>query len=207
MEKNNINREMERLGLIDIQKVVPTILSDVRYATPNNFTGKVLYKTSFGLYAVEALAKALEEMSAWMSRHFPEYKIVIFDAARPLSVQREMFDLVKNTSFESYIYNPYGKIPGGFHNYGLALDLTLADSRGNLLDMGSEYDFFGTLSHSGKERELLEDGQITPEAYSNRLLLFSIAGRAGLFPHPQEWWHFQMSYDEDSKNNFPLLDF
>ena len=198
---------MERLGLIDIQSLVPSLLWDVRYATAKNFTGKILYNTPFGLYAVESLAKAVTNMSEWMKMHLPGYKIVIFDAARPVSVQKEMFEIVRNTSFESYIANPYGETPGGFHNYGLAIDLTLADNNGNLLDMGTDYDFFGEASHSGKERELLEEGIISREAYSNRSLLYSIAGRAGLLPHPQEWWHFQLNYDEDSKKKYRLLDF
>lgn len=198
---------MESLGLIDLQLVVPSIISDVKYATVNNFTGKILYKKQFGLYAVEDLVAAVAEMDRWITRYLPGYKIVIFDAARPISVQKEMFEIVRDTPFESYIANPYGETPGGFHNYGLALDLTLADNNGHLLDMGTDYDFFGVASHSGIERELLENRAINKTAYANRMLLYSIAGRAGLLPHPQEWWHFQISYEEDSKKKYSLLDF
>lgn len=204
---NDLNKKMESLGLVDIQKVVPSILTDIRYATVNNFTGKVLYNTPFGLYAVEALANAVLEMSAWLADNLPGFRIVIFDAGRPLSVQKEMFEIVRDTCFQSYIADPYGPTPGGFHNYGLALDFTLADSNGKLLDMGTEYDSFCIASHPGKERELFEKEIISLEAYSNRHLLYSVAGRADLLPHPQEWWHFQLSYDEGSKENFPLLDF
>ena len=203
----DINKKMESCGLVDIKLLAPEILSDIRYSTPDNFTGKVLYRESFGLYAVLPIAQALADICGWLKKYLPDFQLVLFDAARPLSVQRDMFEIVKGTAFEPYIANPYGKIIGGFHNYGLAVDMTLADSRGKLIDMGTDYDFFGPESHSFTEPELLEKGKISPEVLANRFLLYSIAGRFGLLPHPNEWWHFQLTYSEESKKQYQLLDF
>lgn len=204
---SNINQKLESYGLVDIKHLAPEIQSDVRYSTANNFTGKVLYRESFGLYAVRPLAQAIADICSWLKRNMQGYRLVLFDAARPLSVQKEMFNIVKGTPFEPYIANPYGDIVGGFHNYGLAVDMTLADSSGKLLAMGTDYDHFGVEAHSFTEQELLEKGDISPEEFANRLLLYSVAGRFGLIPHPNEWWHFQLTYSEESKRQYRLLDF
>ena len=203
----DINKKMESYGLVDIKLLAPEILSDIRYSTPDNFTGKILYRDPFGLYAVPPLAQAIADICLWLKKYMPDYQLVLFDASRPLSVQRDMFEIVKGTEFEPYIANPYGKIIGGFHNYGLAVDMTLADMQGNLIEMGTDYDFFGPEAHSFTEPELLEKGRISPEVLANRFLLYSIAGRFGLLPHPNEWWHFQFNYSEDSKKQYQLLDF
>lgn len=202
-----INQKMESFGLVDIKLLAPKILSDIRYSTPDNFTGKVLYTESFGLYAVRQLAQSIADICKWLARNMPGHRLVVFDAARPLSIQREMFELVRGSEFEPYIANPYSEITGGFHNYGLAVDMTLADSSGKPLDMGTDYDFFGEEAHSFTESYLFEKGKISQQALANRLLLYSVAARFGLLPHPNEWWHFQLTYDEESKKQFRLLDF
>ena len=203
----NINQKLESYGLIDIKHLAPKILSDIRYSTPNNFTGKILYKEPFGLYAAPPLAQAIADICIWLEKNMPDYQLMLFDAARPLSIQKEMFEIVKGSAFEPYIANPNDDIPGGFHNYGLAVDMTLADSLGNPLDMGTDYDFFGVESHSFTEPYLLEKGKMCPTALANRFLLYSVAGRFGLLPHPNEWWHFQLTYSEESKKQYQLLCF
>ena len=203
----DINQKLEAYGLVDIKKLVPKILSDIRYSTPNNFTGKILYKEPFGLYAVPTLAEAIADVSRWLEKNMPDYRLLLFDAARPLSVQKEMFEAVKGSTFEPYVANPNDDLLGGFHNYGLAVDITLADRYGNRLDMGTDYDYFGVESHSFIEPYLLEKGKISPKALANRFLLYSVAGRFGLLPHPNEWWHFQLTYSEESKKTYQLLCF
>ena len=198
---------MEKFGLVDILNENSTIIKDVRYATTNNFTGKILYKENFGLFAVPSLAEAILNVNEYLRSLLPGYHIVIFDAARPYSIQKEMFEIVKGTSWEPYIANPYGQKTGGFHNYGLAVDMSIADANGHLLDMGTEYDAFNPSAHSFNERILVTEGKITKEAYSNRMLLYMITGKYGLYPHPFEWWHFQWDYDENTKGLYPLLDF
>ena len=194
-------------GLTDILSFDTSIISDVRYSTKNNFSGDILYPRQFGLYTVKPLAEAVWGCSRLLKHLFPELRVVIFDAARPLSVQRRIFEKVKGTSFEPYIANPEGEVSGGFHNYGLAIDLSICHADGGLLDMGSDYDSFEPVSHPGRELEFLEKGILNQEAYSNRMLLYFIAARNGITPHPKEWWHFQLDYSESSKSMYKLLDF
>lgn len=199
---------MRSYGLFNLQELDPTIRSDVRYATSENFTGIILYKEKFGLYAEPNLARAICKANAELNAMLPGHSIVVFDAARPLTIQKQMFDIVKGTSSERYVANPYNNdFPGGFHNYGMAVDLSICNSEGQLLDMGTDFDSFSGLAHVGNERNLMKDGIITPGAYANRMLLYSIMGRQNLLPHPFEWWHYQLEQNELDKYQHVVLDF
>lgn len=203
----SIKERFKDLGLTDILALDASIKTDIRYATVNNFTGKVLYNEDLGVFCVPELAEAVVNANRMLKKYNNDLSIIIFDAARPLSIQKEMFDLVRGTNQEPYIANPYGKYSGGFHNYGLAVDLSICNSKLELLDMGTGYDAFNELAHTGKEQELLANGKITLEAFNNRELLYSITRQNGLYPHPNEWWHFQLSYEEEVKDRYSLLDF
>lgn len=203
----DIDAKMRQAGLLDIRNIDNSILIDIKYATLDNFTGKVLYSSPFGVFLHSEVANAVAESNRILKSLFPNRRLIIFDAARPLSVQKEMFEIVRGTSCEPYIANPFGGAPGGFHNYGLAVDLSIYDLNEGLLDMGSDYDSFSSLSHAGNERSRVESGLLSPEAYANRMLLYFITGSSSLFPHPCEWWHYQLDYNESSKNQSNLLDF
>ncbi|MBP3455828.1 MAG: M15 family metallopeptidase [Alistipes sp.] len=203
----DIDRKMRSYGLLNLQELDHTIRADIRYATLDNFTGKILYVDKFGLYAEQRLARAICAANADLSTMKPGHTIVVFDAARPLHIQKQMFDLVKGTPSERYIANPYNEVPGGFHNYGMAVDLSICDPEGNLLDMGTPFDSFSELAHVGDERNMVEKGLLSPDAYANRMFLYSIMGRHGLLPYPFEWWHYQLEQKESDKNRHPILDF
>lgn len=194
-------------GLVDIQALQPSIKRDIRYATTNNFTKKILYTEDCGLFCIPALAKAISQAQIDLQKIDPSLSLVIFDTARPLSIQREMFELVRGTDAERYIANPYGEYAGGFHNYGMALDVAIVNSNGKMLDFGTEYDSFETIAHSGNEAELVKKGVLSFEAYRNRMLLYYVMGKNGMLPYQWEWWHYQLDYNESSKTQYRLLDF
>ena len=202
----SIKDRFEVFGLVDVLSLDHSIKCDIRYATTNNFTGSVLYGEDMGVYCVPRLAEAVVATNRLLKDIDKNLSIIIFDAARPLSVQKVMFEIVKGTSQEPYIANPY-KNGGGFHNYALAVDLSICDSNMNLLNMGTEYDSFQEIAHTGNEDELLSLGKISLEAYNNRRLLYDITSRSGLTPHPNEWWHYQLSYDDADKQRYNLLNF
>ena len=154
-----------------------------------------------------SLAKAIANAQRDLKDINPALSIVIFDAARPLSVQKEMFEMVKGTEAERFIANPYGEYTGGFHNYGMALDVAIVDNDGCMLDFGTGYDAFDKIAHSGCEAELVKNGLLTMTAYSNRMLLYYVMGKNGMLPYAYEWWHFQLEYNECDKHKYRLLDF
>ena len=75
-------------------------------------------------------AKALLQAQKRLKELYPGYSLIIYDAARPMSVQQKMWNVVKGTSQNIYVSNPARG--GGLHNYGLAVDVSIADEKGIL---------------------------------------------------------------------------
>ena len=77
-----------------------------------------------------------------------------------------------------------------------------------LLDMGTDFDFFGEEAHTDQEARLVKEGKITKEAQRNRQLLRSVMDRVGLRCYTREWWHFQEKIDmPEVRKRYKLLDF
>lgn len=206
VESSYISKYKE-YGLVDILSLQPNIKTDIKYATADNFTGKVLYAENVGAYAEPSLAYAVAQVQNTLKGIDDNLSLIILDAARPISVQKEMFELVRGTANERFIANPYGEFAGGFHNYGMAVDVAIVDSDGKMLDFGTDYDSFEDIAHSGGEAELVKKGLLSFDAYKNRQLLYYVMGKHGMLPYAYEWWHFQLQYDESSKLSFKLLNF
>lgn len=203
----NISDKFRAAGLVDILSLDNSIKIDLKYATKDNFVGAVLYDESFGVYAESQLAQAVARVSRDLHKLHPDWNLVIYDAARPVSVQRHMFDIVKGTPMERYVANPYGELQGGFHNYGMAVDMSILDGEGKPLDMGTGFDEFSEASHVGKEYEMMTDGNLSPKCYANRMLLYALTSANDLYPYPYEWWHYQIDLREEDKTKFKLLNF
>lgn len=198
---------MRAAGLVEIKAINPNIVLNLRYATSDNFTGKVLYDTPDLGYCEPELAHRLSAIQQRLEAILPCHAIMVWDAARPISVQRHMFRLVQGTAAEPYIANPNGKHAGGFHNYGMAVDITIVDPHGKEIDMGTTFDSFRPEAHVGGELQLLREGRISSDAYRNRMLLYYLTAAEGLQPYAYEWWHYQLHQLETDKAKFHLLDF
>lgn len=71
---------------------------------------------------------------------------------------------------------------GGGHQTGGAVDLTLCDSNGIPLDMGSEYPI--------KCPEMITSCHLSPIISERRRLLCKVMHKEGFANYPGEWWHF-----------------
>lgn len=207
MENSIYIQKYNDYGLVNVSSLQPSIKIDIKYATTDNFTGKILYTEDVGAYAEPALAKAVAQAQETLKSIDKDLSIVIFDAARPISVQKDMFEVVRGTESERFVANPYGEFAGGFHNYGMAVDVAIVDKNGDMLDFGTGYDSFEDIAHSGGEAELVKNGLLSFEAYNNRQLLYYVMGKHGMLPYAYEWWHFQLTYKESDKAKYKLLDF
>ena len=204
-DKGAIDRKMEAAGLVDVCSLAPEIRLDLRYATTQNFTKQQLYKGLSRAYFQPKFAQRIAEAQRLLSKEHPGYHFVIFDASRPISVQRTMYAVVRDTPLKVYVANG---ARGGRHNYGVAVDLSIADAEGTLLDMGTDFDFFGEEAHTDQEARLVKEGKITKEAQRNRQLLRSVMDRVGLRCYTREWWHFQEKIDmPEVRKRYKLLDF
>ena len=197
----------KQCGLVRIQDLDHSILVDLRYASRDNFLGRELYPATMEAYCEPELARCLVNAQRDLKRIDSQLSLVVLDAARPVSVQREMFEYVRGTDKEPYVANPNVDFGGGFHNFGMALDVAIVDNTGKMLDFGTEYDSFNEKAHSYANAEMVKSGKLSITAYKNRLLLYYVMGKNDMLPLYNEWWHFQREFSEEQKSKYKLLDF
>ena len=188
-EKSDIEKSLERIGLQNVAEEIPGVEVYMVYATPYNFMGRVLYDGLDEAYLVPEAMEKLKKANEILRKRRLDLHLVVYDAARPRSIQQQMWEVVENTELQDFVANP-NKRGGGPHNYGIAVDVTLVDCTGHPIPMGSEYDYFGDRARVDLEAKLLETGEITHRELANRQLLREIMTEAGWHTISSEWWHF-----------------
>lgn len=194
-------------GYVDVAGISPDIIVRLMYARDDNFTGHILYKPEVlsRAWLHPDAALALGKAQRILSREAPGTRLLVKDAARPMSVQRSMFNSVKGTPKARYVANPAKG--GGLHNFGLAVDITLADSEGRELPMGTPVDHLGVEANIDKEQQLVRQGTISETERQNRLLLRRVMREAGFRTIRTEWWHFNLCPLSVARQKYKLIDF
>lgn len=179
---------MRAHGMVEVTQLAPHIRVELKYATRDNFIGENMYGTLKKAYLHPNLARALARAQRALEAELPGHRFLIYDAARPQSVQRRMYQAVAGTPKKIYVAAPER---GGRHNYGVAVDLTIIDDKGKPLDMGSPFDHFGEEAHLGNEEARVRAGIFSEAVPRNRALMRRLLGAEGLRPYDKEWWHYQ----------------
>lgn len=200
-----LDEKLESAGYLDVVKINPSIKVELMYGRDDNFTGQVLYHGLTRAWLHPEAAASLDSAQRVLSRLRPGYTLLVKDAARPMSVQRSMFNSVKGTPQANYVANPANG--GGLHNYGMAVDLTILDPSGNEIDMGTPVDHLGPEANIWREDQLVASGYMTAEARANRRLLRRVMTEAGFTPLRSEWWHFNRVSKAEAKRCYKRLDF
>ncbi len=203
-KKSKIEKELEALGLQNVAEEIPGIEVYMVYATPYNFMGRVLYDELDEAYLVPQAMEMLRKANDYLRKRRMDLHLVVYDAARPRSIQEQMWKVVEGTDLEDFVANPH-KRGGGPHNFGIAVDVTLVDCTGHPIPMGSEYDYFGDRSRSDMEQELFENGEITRRELLNRRLLREVMTHAGWIVEPSEWWHFNAMPTAEAREKLPVI--
>jgi len=175
------------------------IVQDLRYATINNFDGRVLYDGIDCAWLRAEAAAGLEASAAWLAKTRPGYCLVVLDALRPQRVQEAIWRDVAGTPAEHYFAEP---TRGSVHSFGMAVDVTLHDDAGRELDMGSGFDEMAPASHPALEAGQLAAGVITREHVAARELLRGTMAAGGFRGIPTEWWHFDHGDRERVRREF-----
>lgn len=186
------------------------IKSNLLYATPNNSFYKDMY-SAFGLK--EALVHPeLHERLIRLEKKLKERGVilVIYDAFRPLAVQKFMYETAPSYLKPYIAPPPQPNSKRGFHPRGVAIDCYLTDMDGKMLPFPTEPDAF----YPGYEKDPAYplylkkchrdyDGpEITKEQKNNRALLEKMMVSVGLEGLPHEWWHFNLPKAWE----YPLID-
>lgn len=201
---SRLEQQFMDYGLVNINPINQNISIRLMYGTNDNFLGRNLYNDMKGAYFAPEIALMLSNVQKALDQERPGYRLCILDAARPVSIQEAMFNYAVANGKEQYVANP--RI-GGFHNYGLAVDLTILNENGKDIDMGCKFDTFSELAHFGNEDALVRAGLISPEAAANRRFLHELMLEQGFTHNPDEWWHFQKYTIPEAQKQFRLLDF
>ena len=186
-------------NLVEITRL-KGVRMDLRYATFDNVTGHDLYCGVQRTFVHKDAAAKLRKAVKIMEREMPGSELVIFDASRPLYAQEALRKTVRGTPYSAYVSSP---ATGGLHNFGLALDLSITDSTGALLDMGTDFDSFERCAGEVGEAEALKSGRLTQQQVDNRNKLRKIMRGAGWVPLGSEWWHFNAYPSKYVRENYP----
>lgn len=192
-------------AVADYAEITPSegIALDLRYATTNNFMGVDLYGEFNRAFLHRDAAARLQRAALLLSQEHPGYKLLIFDALRPRSVQRLLWERVEGTPQQPYVANPAS---GSIHNFGFAVDLTIVDEAGNSLDMGTPFDAFEKLAQPRLEAQFLKEGSLTQGQLQNRLLLRRVMTQAGFIQLPLEWWHFDALPKREVRQQYKIVE-
>lgn len=201
----NYDEAMRDAGMVDVAEMDSTLVVELMYASGNNFVGQDMYGSLRKAYLHPEAAAGLLKAQRALEREHPGYRLKVCDAARPMSVQRRMFNKVKGTSKANYVSNPARG--GGLHNYGLAVDITIVDAQGRELPMGTPVDHLGPESNIDKEQNLVDRGIITDSERKNRLLLRKVMRSGGFTTLRTEWWHFNFRSRAAARARYKRLDF
>ena len=170
--------------LVELNKIIPDVVLDIRYATTNNFVGEVLYPSA-RCFLVKDAALALKEIQQDLKKQ--GYRLKVYDGYRPLSVQKRMWEILPDSR---YVADPKG---GSRHNRGYAVDVSLLDIDGNAVLMPTEFDEFSEKAHS-------DYMDIPEEAKKHRKILRDAMEKRGFTGIDTEWWHFDYKGYEGKPN-------
>jgi D-alanyl-D-alanine dipeptidase len=128
---------------------------------------------------------------------------VLYDGLRTSDAQEKMAQspIVKaNPQWmeEPRLLSPPGS---GAHPRGMAIDISLIDGDGNLMDMGTDFDHLSENSHQDHNPAHRNYSKLAAEHKQNRAILDDAMMAAAnklklpLLALPQEWWDFRMPAD------------
>lgn len=172
---------------VSIKEYSSDFIFDMKYATTDNFLKQQVYDCAECFLRYGTVKKLINANNEFISLG---YRIKVYDCYRPLDIQKKMWKIVSNPI---YVADPK---KGSIHNRGGAVDITLVNSLGRELEMGTPFDHFGPeASHQYK--------QFTNEVIENRKLLKEIMLNNGFTAFESEWWH----YNSSNSSQFPLANF
>ncbi|MBO4707159.1 MAG: M15 family metallopeptidase [Elusimicrobiaceae bacterium] len=194
----------DKTDFAEIGTVIDDAVYDIRYYSPNNFTGNKIngYKAPRAYLtkaALSALSKAADDLRK------QGYRLLIWDAYRPQKAVDNFVAWIKapNDPGDKTFYPTLQKsnlLAGGYiasksgHTRGSTVDLTIIKKDGSFVDMGGTFDLFSEISHPNYQK-------LTKEQKRNRRILRTAMLNAGFKGISSEWWHYTLK-DEPYKDTY-----
>ena len=191
-------------GFVYLKDVDDSIIVDLKYYSTINFTGKYVngYYSNNAILTIEsalALANAQDDFNKL------GYSLILYDSYRPqlavdffIEWSKDLLDTVVKQKYYPNIKKSelfklgYIALKSG-HSRGSTVDVSLIEiSTNTLLDMGTDFDFFGIESHT-----FFND--ISENQKSNRMILYKIMTDNGFKNYSKEWWHYTLENEPFQK--------
>ncbi|MEA5541732.1 M15 family metallopeptidase [Limnoraphis robusta Tam1] len=162
-------------------------------------------------YLRQEVLERLITAQTQLQSDYPGWKILIFDAYRPVEVQQFMVDYTFSELLKTRELKPdlisaeerqaileevyqFWAVPSldpatpPPHSTGAAIDITLVNHIGKIVDMGSPIDEISPRSYPNHFAE--SSHSVEQKYHQNRQILAELMIAAGFQQHPNEWWHF-----------------
>jgi D-alanyl-D-alanine dipeptidase len=147
---------------------VPGIRIDLRYASSRTTSSvKTCTRHSIAPGSIARRAERLEAAAKWLRARRRDRHLLVLDALRPQRVQQRLWEALEGTDLQAYLADP---APGLDPFFGMAVDVTLVDSGGDEIDMGTPFDDMteqvppGARAGAARERRAREGADRQPPA-------------------------------------------
>ena len=198
----------DKSDFVPIYTVVNDAAYDIRYYSPNNFTGNkingykapIAYMTKEGAMALAIAAEDLRKQG---------YRMLIWDSYRPQKAVDNFVEWINNPNDEGdksfypelkksdLLKGQYIMAKSG-HTRGSTVDLTLIKKDGSFVDMGGTFDLFSEISHPDYKK-------LTKKQKQNRKILHDAMIKAGFKGIDSEWWHFTLENEPYTDTYFNFV--
>jgi zinc D-Ala-D-Ala dipeptidase len=161
-------------------------------------------------YLRQGVVDSLMVAQKQLQQNYPDWKIQIFDAYRPVEVQQFMVDytfaeiakaqgytlpvaedkrqVILDKVYEFWAVPSLDRATPPPHSTGAALDITLVDKHHQPIDMGSPIDEISARSYPDFFAN--SNDPEAQEYHRRREVLKDAMMAADFQQHPNEWWHF-----------------
>lgn len=179
----DITKEVDSNAFVNLRNYSNDFVFDMKYATADNFLKEKVYPCDECFLRAKTVKALLEANKAFLDKGL---RIKLYDCYRPKAIQKKMWKIVPDANF---VANPK---KGSIHNRGGAVDISLVDSLGAEVNMGTKFDFFGKeASHNYLD--------LSEEILANRKFLKDIMLQHNFKSFDSEWWHYNLSGSNKDK--------
>lgn len=172
-------------NLVDLRRVIPDLVFDLRYGTSDNITRQRLYPANMPCLMLSSTAAKLA--NAQQTLRVQGYGLKIWDAWRPPEVQTSLFE---HGGYTGMFTDP--SLMWSRHCSGTAVDVTLVDKEGRDVEMPTKYDA------GGAECNYMAPVKSAAIQRHRQILQLAMLA-AGFTILDSEWWHF----DDEAFNTGP----
>lgn len=160
---------------VRVKEYIPDLVIDLKYATTENFTGQVIYRSDEAWLRYGTVKKMIlvqQELSE------QGLGLKLWDGFRPTTAQIKLWQICPDPTYVSDPNNGFSN-----HSRGNTVDITLVDIDGQELIMPTGFDDFSVMS----DRDYSDCSQ---EAADNARYLEQVMQRNGFKGYYGEWWHY-----------------